>query len=282
MRCRAIMPPQFNWPSQVVEHFESRGYQPDLEADNVAHTILTPEESKVSDETRNILYSTLPLRFWMRTEQTETCWLWTGWRHTGRTGMDYGMFKWQGRPRRVHCLIWELLHGVPPAKMVVCHKCDNPPCFNPSHLSIGTQADNLHDAMSKGRMYRTSKSGTRDSFLKLTHEQVYAIKLALAAGEFKKALARKYGVTKKTIQDIADGVSWRHVVIENEPQKITACWSSRTRARNGLPDIHIHLRRPNGNTACGRRTTAAWDYEEHEDGSNISCQGCRHAIESGR
>ena len=58
--------------------------------------------------------------------------------------------------RRLHRVAWEAHNAEPiPEGMVVLHSCDNRECFNPAHLSVGTQQENIHDAMSKGRYLAT-------------------------------------------------------------------------------------------------------------------------------
>ena len=43
--------------------------------------------------------------------------------------------------------VGELVEG-----LVVMHSCDNPRCIEPTHLSLGTQLENISSAASKGRM----------------------------------------------------------------------------------------------------------------------------------
>lgn len=50
-----------------------------------------------------------------------------------------------------HRVMWEYLNGPIPQGLVVMHTCDNRACCNPAHLKLGTQADNVHDMVTKGR-----------------------------------------------------------------------------------------------------------------------------------
>jgi hypothetical protein len=51
-----------------------------------------------------------------------------------------------------HIVMYEHRHGPVPPGMIVLHTCDNPPCCNADHLTVGTQRDNIHDAIRKGRI----------------------------------------------------------------------------------------------------------------------------------
>ena len=42
--------------------------------------------------------------------------------------------------------------------MNICHKCDNPGCVNPRHLFMGTQRDNITDAIKKKRIGNNKNS----------------------------------------------------------------------------------------------------------------------------
>lgn len=95
------------------------------------------------------------LRFWSYVDQSSSdCWIWT----RGRKGPEsYGTFKYfceidrRWKVRGAHRLSWKLMNGPIPEGLIVRHKCDNPPCVRPDHLALGTHADNMHDAVSRGR-----------------------------------------------------------------------------------------------------------------------------------
>jgi len=79
---------------------------------------------------------------------TEVCWEWAG----SRTDYGYGRITYADRFIYAHRAAWELNNQVEVGDtLVVRHTCDNPPCVNPGHLIPGTQADNLHDMVVRGR-----------------------------------------------------------------------------------------------------------------------------------
>lgn len=91
-------------------------------------------------------------RFWMKVHKTPTCWLWIA----SHNGNGYGMF-YASKRVYAHRFSYELHIGPIPQSMHVLHNCDNPSCVNPSHLWIGTNVDNIHDRMNKGRGLTTSE-----------------------------------------------------------------------------------------------------------------------------
>jgi hypothetical protein len=96
-----------------------------------------------------------------RTDRGPSCWLVTGYAMpNGYVQVDT---RDNGTKRRVyaHRLAYELVHGPIPAGLSVLHSCDNPRCVNPAHLSVGTQRDNVHDAIRKGRFHAHYRSGAR-------------------------------------------------------------------------------------------------------------------------
>lgn len=81
------------------------------------------------------------------------CWEWRGTRNE----IGYGLMNLVRKGHsdtRVHRLMFERFVAPIPEGLVVRHKCDNPPCCNPAHLELGTQADNVNDMKVRGRHWR--------------------------------------------------------------------------------------------------------------------------------
>jgi len=140
------------------------------------------------------------------TEIGPNCWEWTA----ARNPRGYGVIHDGERVQLAHRVAWLLEHGNLPASLSILHVCDNPRCVRPSHLFVGTRADNNADMMAKGR-YRAGTNpprGTSAWSAKLTEDDIRAIRASADRGV---DLAARYGVTKSTITDIRKRRSWAHI-----------------------------------------------------------------------
>ncbi len=166
--------------------------------------------------------------FWQRVQITDHCWLWTGAHITS----GYGHFEVNGHHYLAHRTAWELAHGPIPAGLIVCHRCDNPTCVRPDHLFIGTQSDNIHDMITKGRAGSTQhperlahgkdhwtnqhpekvRRGEGSNMAKLRERDVIAIRrLYREAGMRQVDLGQKFGISQAVISSIVLRKTWRHV-----------------------------------------------------------------------
>lgn len=132
------------------------------------------------------------------------CWIWLG--TVGSNG--YGVIARKRVPIGVHRLSYEAFCGPIPAGSLVCHKCDQPLCVNPTHLFLGTHKDNTDDKCRKGRQRWNLNLGAARYGAKLTEDQVRAIR---ASPKRNKDIAADYGLAANSISNIRSRKLWRHI-----------------------------------------------------------------------
>lgn len=136
----------------------------------------------------------------------DDCWEW----QAGHDAKGYG-FIHRGVPEagkeRAHRYSYATFRGLIPDSLCVCHTCDNPACVKPSHLFLGTIADNNHDRDEKGRGNRPL--GELNGNAKLAEGDVREIRRRLQSGEKQQVIADHYGLRQQTISEIGMGNLWR-------------------------------------------------------------------------
>ena len=105
-------------------------------------------------------------------KEKDTCWIWNGsYSHNGY-GRWVGQVNGRSKAFVVHRASYAILVGDVPAGLIVRHTCDCPPCFNPEHLVVCTQLENMHDKAAKGRsMWSSTTSEQRIAMMKLAHKR---------------------------------------------------------------------------------------------------------------
>lgn len=132
------------------------------------------------------------------------CMEWIGFKRSG-----YGRFRINGKQISAHRYSYSLFNSSISNNLIVLHKCDNRSCVNPSHLTLGTCADNNKDRDNKGRF--TLLHSEENGNAKLNNQQVAQIKIRLNRGERGKDLAKIYNISAHTISKIKTGKLWRYV-----------------------------------------------------------------------
>jgi hypothetical protein len=139
-----------------------------------------------------------------RTAGTDGCWPYIG---GNRSSLGYGRFMHQRERDGAHRWAWREANGRDvPDGLVVRHKCDNPPCMNPSHLELGTHKENAQDIKIRGRS--ANMKGEMAGRAILTWAQVNDIRRLAAEGVSVSALAPLYPVTKGHLRNIVNGRAW--------------------------------------------------------------------------
>lgn len=175
--------------------------------------------------------------FWAKVDKSGgegACWIWQG--TTDKDG--YGSTSWFYKSIRSHRLAYRLTVGEIPAGQLVLHACDNPPCCNPQHLTIGTHADNVKDRVAKDRSAKATRHGSvthpervlrglhhpgrlhpernargeQNGAAVLSETQVREIRSRYEHGGISHArLAQEYGVSKSIVGNIIRRRNWAHI-----------------------------------------------------------------------
>jgi predicted XRE-type DNA-binding protein len=142
------------------------------------------------------------------------CWLWTGEiaSHGGgilRIGNNQQLSAYR--------LSYEIYTGEIPGDLCVCHSCDIRACVNPQHLWLGTQQENIQDALQKGRMNNRGENNARS---KLQEDQVIEIITLYKTGNYsQQQLGDMFGVAHTIISGIITGKNWKHLDIDRSFRK---------------------------------------------------------------
>lgn len=154
-------------------------------------------------------------RFWSKvgiTAHPDRCWEWLG-----GTYKEYGHFSITYAPQkdipvRANRIMYYLHYGIHPENKIVCHRCDNPKCVNPSHLFLGTNKDNTQDMIKKGRKFITRGTDKECTWVKLTKEKVIELREMSKHSDFNYThIAKEMGLDTKTVWNAINKVSWKHI-----------------------------------------------------------------------
>jgi hypothetical protein len=111
----------------------------------------------------------------------------------------------------VHRLVLQGFVGPCPPGMVACHNDGVPTNNRLDNLRWDTPRSNVIDDARRHGVCSAGLQGEACQFHKLSTTQVLAIRRKRSGGVHIKVLARRYGVTERTISSITRRETWRHI-----------------------------------------------------------------------
>lgn len=161
-------------------------------------------------------------RFWSYVDRTSDCWNWLGTRTNH--GLGYGKFSVGVSTMLAHRVSYIISRGEEiPHGRLVCHRCDNPCCVNPSHLWLGTPLSNMQDKVSKNRQSEGARHatlcagtfkvqhGAATGHAKICDSDVIELRKIRRAGLSLAKTGKMFGISAQTVLDIMQGKTWKHV-----------------------------------------------------------------------
>ena len=90
-------------------------------------------------------------------------------------------------------------------------ECHNPPCVRPDHLFLGTDTDNVQDAIKKGRFhFNPLRKGETNNGAKLTWTAVEKIRSLYSTGQYsQRHIAAMFSVHVMTVSDALLNKTWQ-------------------------------------------------------------------------
>lgn len=133
------------------------------------------------------------------------CWIWVAGTTAKARASTHGRVRFE-RPNGekyseyAHRAAYISAFGVPPEGKLLCHRCGVGLCVRPSHMYLGTPAENGKDMADMG-------TGTAA----LTYDKAYDVRLRYQRGDSLQSIADRYGIAFGTVYPIVMGKSYKHV-----------------------------------------------------------------------